>query len=197
LADGVPLENHSRVFVLRHGATEWSVTGRHTGRTDLPLSPEGEDEARQLGALLGGRPFAAVLVSPLARAQETCRLAGYAGVAETTDDLLEWDYGDYEGLTIAQSRETVPGWTVWTGGCPGGETIAEVAARADRVIARARAVDGDVALFAHGHILRVLTARWCDLDPTQGRCFALDTAKLSTLGWEHEYPTIHTWNASA
>jgi len=185
------------LWVLRHGATEWSVTGRHTGRTDLPLTAEGEAEALTVGGLLAGRPFGLVLVSPRARALETCRLAGYAGVAEITDDLSEWDYGDYEGLTITQIRERDPGWTIWTGLCPGGETITQVAARADRVIATARGVDGDVAVFAHGHILRVLAARWCGLDPVDGRCLALDTAKVSILGWEHEYPTVRCWNASS
>jgi broad specificity phosphatase PhoE len=182
---------------MRHGTTEWSESGRHTGRTDLPLTTEGEAEARRLGDLLAGRPFALVLVSPLARARRTCELAGYGGRAETTADLIEFDYGDYEGLTTEQIRTTAPGWTIWTGSCPGGESLEQVAARADRVVERIRALPaGDVALFAHGHILRVLAARWCDLDPAEGRCFSLDTARLSVLGWEHEYPTLRQWNAS-
>ena len=161
--------------MLRHGATEWSRNGRHTGRTDLPLLPEGEQEARAVGRLLAGRPFALVLVSPLRRARETCALAGYGDQAEITDDLREWDYGDYEGVTTEAIRQDAPGWTVWTGDCPHGETIEQVSARADRVVARARAADGDVALFAHGHILRVITARWCELAPVEGRRFPLDT----------------------
>ncbi len=184
------------LYVIRHGATEWSVNGRHTGRTDIPLLPQGEDEARATGRLLDGRPFALVLTSPLKRARHTCELVGYGEQAEIDDDLLEWDYGDYEGITTAEIRETVPGWTVWDGGCPGGETIAQVAARADRVIARARAADGDVAVFAHGHILRVLTARWCQLDPTEGRRFVLQTGTLNQLSWEHDAPGVLRWNAA-
>lgn len=182
------------VFVVRHGATEWSQNGRHTGRTDLPLLPAGEAEAASTGRLLHGRPFALVLVSPLSRARRTCELAGYLDQAEVTDDLVEWDYGSYEGITTKEIRRTVPGWTVWDGAIPGGESIDEIAARADRVIARMRAADGDVALFGHGHSLRVLAARWCDLPPVEGRRFPLETATLSVLGWEHEYPTIRAWN---
>jgi probable phosphoglycerate mutase len=183
-----------QLFVIRHGATEWSKNGRHTGRTDLPLLPEGEAQAAQVGELLDGRPFELVLVSPLGRARETCRLAGYLDEAEVTDDLLEWDYGDYEGVTTATIRETVPGWTVWDGPVPGGETIDEVATRVDRVIARVRAVDGDAAVFAHGHVLRVLAARWCELDPREGKRLPLETATLNILGWEHEYPAVRVWN---
>jgi len=180
---------------MRHGATEWSAAGRHTGRTDLPLTPEGEAQARRLGRRLGGRRFDLVLVSPLGRARRTCELAGYGEVAEPDADLAEFDYGDYEGLTTEQIREITPGWTLWTGACPGGETLADVAARADRVVDRVRSVaSGDVALFAHGHILRILTARWCGLEPAEGRCFSLDPATRSVLGWEHEYPSVRTWN---
>ncbi len=196
MTDGVPTPAGPQVWVLRHGATEWATQGRHTGRTDIPLDAEGEAQARDLGRLLDGQRFDQVLVSPLVRARETCRLAGFADQAEVCHDLLEWDYGDYEGLTSDQIRQQVPGWTIWTGGCPGGETIEAVATRADRVIERVRGrSSGDVALFAHGHILRVLTARWCALDPVEGRCFALDTATRSTLGWEHEYPTVLRWNS--
>jgi probable phosphoglycerate mutase len=180
---------------MRHGATEWSEAGRHTGRTDLPLTPEGEDQARALGERLAGQRFDLVLVSPLRRARRTCELAGYGAVAEIDPDLLEFDYGDYEGLTSAQIRELVPGWTIWSGSCPDGETRAQVAERADRVIQRVRAHDaGDVALFAHGHVLRILTARWCGLDAAEGRCFSLDPATRSVLGWEHDYPTVRAWN---
>ena len=184
---------------MRHGATEWSEAGRHTGRTDVPLTTEGEDQARRLGDQLrdrlAGRAFARVLVSPLARARRTCELAGLGDRAEVVADLVEFDYGDYEGLTTEQIRERVPGWTIWTGPCPGGESLDEVAARADRVIEQVRAVpSGDVALFAHGHVLRILTARWCGLAPREGRCFSLDPATCSVLGWEHEYPTVRRWN---
>jgi broad specificity phosphatase PhoE len=184
------------LWVLRHGATEWATQGRHTGRSDIPLDADGRAQAIELGRLLDGQAFDEVLVSPLSRAQETCWLAGYGDGAETCDDLLEWDYGDYEGLTSEQIRQRVPGWTIWTGTCPGGETIEAVAARADRVVARVRGrSSGQVALFAHGHILRVLTARWCGLDAVEGRRFALDTATRSTLGWEHEYATVLRWNS--
>ncbi len=182
------------VFVIRHGATEWSTTGRHTGRTDVPLLPEGRDQARAVGELLHGRPFGLVLVSPLGRARETCTLAGYGDQAEVSDDLLELDYGGYEGITTASIRETVPGWTVWDDPVPGGESIEQVAARVDRVITRLRAVDAPSAVFAHGHVLRVLAARWCDADPRGGKRLPLETATLNILGWEHEYPTIRVWN---
>jgi broad specificity phosphatase PhoE len=185
------------VWVLRHGATEWAESGRHTGRTDLPLDDRGLAEAEALGRVLNRKPFDRVLVSPLQRARTTCELAGYGNQAEICDDLVEWDYGEYEGLTTSQIRREVPDWTVWTGGCPGGETIDQVAARADRVIAAlgGSGAAGSVALFAHGHILRILAARWLGLAPTAGSAFALDTATVSTLGWEHEYPTILRWNS--
>jgi len=185
----------AQTWPMRHGATEWSVAGRHTGRTDLPLTPDGEAQARRLGERLAGQRFQLVLVSPLARAWRTCELAGYAPQAEADMDLVEFDYGDYEGLTTAQIRASVPGWTIWSGPCPGGETLTEVAARADRVIERVRASGAaDVALFAHGHVLRILAARWCGLDPALGRCFSLDPATRSVLGWEHDEPTVRSWN---
>lgn len=184
-----------RVFLLRHGATAWSESGRHTGRTDLPLSDRGRAEAEAVGRALGGRRFALVLVSPLDRARETCALAGYRDEAVVDEDLLEWDYGTYEGITTAEIRVTVPGWSVWDGAVPRGESIEQVAARADRVIARAGEVDGDVALFSHGHLLRVLTARWCGLDPREGRRFPLETGTRSVLGWEHESRGVRLWNA--
>ena len=182
------------LWVMRHGATEWSVSGRHTSHTDLALTDDGRKQAIAVGRVLDARPFARVLVSPLARARDTCELAGYGPHAEVTDDLREWDYGDYEGLTTPQIRETVPDWTVWTAPCPGGETIEEVAARADRVIAAARAADGEVAVFAHGHVLRVLTARWCQLDAVEGRRFPLGTGTVNVLGYEHGFPGIRRWN---
>lgn len=182
------------VYLLRHGATEWSESGRHTGRTDLPLNERGREEATALARLLEGRTFALVLVSPLGRAQETCKLAGYGDWAEVDDDLLEWDYGDYEGRSTREIRVEHPGWSVWTDPIVGGESVDEVAARTERVIERAVAADGDVALFAHGHVLRILTARWCELDPRAGKRFPLATGTMSVLGWEHEYRAVRLWN---
>ena len=188
-----PIAKH-RLFVIRHGATEWSRSGQHTGHTDIPLLPEGEAQARATGALLAGHEFALVLTSPLQRARRTCELVGLADQSEIEPNLIEWDYGDYEGITSAQIHETVPGWTVWTGAVPGGETIDQVAARADAVIERALTADGDTIVFAHGHILRMLTARWCELDPAEGRRFVLDPATLCVLGWEHASRAILQWN---
>jgi broad specificity phosphatase PhoE len=183
------------LWIVRHGETEWSRTGRHTGRTDVPLTAAGVEQAAALGARMGGRPFALVLSSPLRRAWDTCRIAGYGGVARPCDDLLEWDYGAYEGRTTAEIQADVPGWSIWTGGVPGGEAIEEVAARARRVIDAALAAPGDVALFSHGHLLRVLATCWLDLAPRQGRLFALSTASLGILGHESVVRVIHKWNA--
>jgi probable phosphoglycerate mutase len=191
---GSTADGRHEVVVVRHGATEWSRNGRHTGRTDLPLLAEGEDQARSLVPLLAGQTFALVLVSPLRRARETCDLIGFGAHAVVDDDLREWDYGDYEGITTVQIREHAPGWTVWDGTTPNGETVQEVAARADRVIARARQATGEVLLVAHGHLLRVLIARWCGLDPRAGKHFVLDTGTLNTLGYEHHYATIKALN---
>jgi broad specificity phosphatase PhoE len=185
-----------QAWLIRHGETEWSKSGRHTGRTDVPLTEEGRSQARRLKERLGLRPFARVYCSPLSRAIETARLAGYPDV-ERDPDLREWHYGEYEGLTTTQIRARVPGWTVWTHPAPGGETVEEVAARVDRVIARVRAADGNVALFAHGHVLRVLAARWLELPPTEGRLLALATATVSVLGWERETTVVERWNAPA
>jgi broad specificity phosphatase PhoE len=182
------------LWLVRHGATAWSAAGRHTGRTDEPLLPAGEADARSLAARLDPHRFALVLTSPLQRARETARLAGFPD-AEVDDDLREWDYGAYEGRTTADIRAEVPGWTVWTGECPDGERAADVAARADRVIRRGEAADGDVLLFAHGHLLRVLTAVYLGLEPWAGARFALDTSTVSVLGHEHEYRTLRCWNA--
>jgi probable phosphoglycerate mutase len=184
------------IWLIRHGETEWSKSGAHTGRTDLPLTADGEQHARDLGRFLAGRPFALVLTSPLQRARKTCELAGYGGVAQADADLCEWDYGDYEGRTGAQIQETVPGWTIWTSPVPGGETIDEVAVRARRAIKRAAAAKGDVALFAHGHLLRILTACYLALPPTDGKLFALGTASIGILGYEHETRVISRWNIS-
>ncbi|MET8158649.1 histidine phosphatase family protein [Sphaerisporangium sp. NPDC005289] len=188
------------LILLRHGETEWSRDRRHTGRTDLPLTPKGEDQARALAPALKDRTFSLVLVSPAERARYTAELAGLTGVA-TDPDLWEWDYGGYEGITTADIRVERPGWYLWRDGViPGdaehpGETIEQVAERADRVIARVRGVEGTVALVAHGHFLRVLTARWLELPPREGRHFVLDTGTISALGYEHGEPALTRWNA--
>jgi probable phosphoglycerate mutase len=186
-----------QVWLVRHGATDWSASGRHTGRTDVELTEEGREQARALGRRLAGRTFGAVLTSPLQRATETCRLAGFLDAARVEPDLREWDYGEYEGMTTTQIRERVAGWTIWSGPVPGGETIDEVAARAQHVVDEIAGVEGDVALFAHGHILRVLTACWLDVEPQAGRLLALDTASLCILGFEHETRVVRNWNESA
>jgi broad specificity phosphatase PhoE len=182
------------VVLVRHGQTEWSAAGRHTGRTDVPLTEEGRRQAVALQACLSQWRFVLVLSSPLQRAAETCRLAGLGDGAKVRDDLLEWDYGDNEGRTTGEIRSTKPGWSLWRDGVPNGESAEAVAARADRVIAEVRSAGGDVALFAHGHLLRVLTARWLDLPPDRGRSFVLETATLSVLGYERENPAIVRWN---
>ena len=183
------------MVLVRHGATEWSLSGRHTGVTDLPLSPEGEEQARALGRRLAGRPFAAVLSSPRLRALDTCRLAGQSAQVCVVDDLAEWDYGDFEGLTSAEIHREAPGWTLWDDGAPGGETPLDVADRADRVIALVRGrEDGDVAVFSHGHFLRVLAVRWADFALGAGRSLALATGAVSVLGYEREAPAILLWN---
>ncbi len=185
-----------RIFIVRHGETEWSANGRHTGRTDLPLTDVGREQASHLPALLGGETFELVLVSPLQRARETCALAGFADVAEITDDLHEWDYGDYEGLTTPEIRAENPDWNLWRDGCPGGESPAEIGARVDRVLARFSAIEGDGLAFAHGHVLRVLTARWLQMEVAAGARFALAAAGLSVLGHERETEVIERWNAN-
>jgi broad specificity phosphatase PhoE len=182
------------VYLVRHGDTERSVTGRHTGRADIPLTEAGRRQAKLLGARLAGQRFALVLVSPLTRALETARLAGFGDAALVEPDLAEWDYGAYDNLTAVEIRRDRPGWTPWEGGFPGGETLEELAARADRVVARVRAVDGDVALFAHGHILRVITTRWLEQPPVEAAHYYLSTASLSVLAWERETPVIDRWN---
>jgi probable phosphoglycerate mutase len=179
-----------RIVLVRHGQTEWSASGKHTSTTDVPLTEEGR---RAAGALtLRDREFALVLTSPRRRARETCELAGLSG--EIDDDLAEFAYGEYEGLTTKEIRERRPRWSLWTDGAPGGETPDQVGARVDRVIARALAADGDVALFAHGHVLRVLAARWLELPPARGGSFALDTAAVCELGFERETRVVWKWN---
>jgi broad specificity phosphatase PhoE len=185
-----------RLVIVRHGQTEWSRTGRHTGRSDPPLEQEGRRQADALGRRLAGHPYAEVLVSPLRRAAETCALAGLGARAVVCDDLREWDYGAYEGLRTDEIRGRRPGWSIWSDGVPEGETLAQVAARADRVIARVRdeAAPGDVLAFAHAHVLRVLGARWLGLDPAQGAHLVLDAASVSVLGCERETPAVLRWN---
>ena len=180
--------------LVRHGDTEWSLSGRHTGWTDIPLVESGRRQAKLLGGRLAGRSFALVLSSPLSRALETCRLAGLGDAVTVDPDLREWNYGDLEGLTSDEIRRSMPGWTIWSGPVPGGETADQVGQRADRVIERVMPVDGDVAIFAHGHLLRVLAARWLDLPADHGALFELATATLSRLGWERERRVIELWN---
>lgn len=182
------------VWLVRHGETEWARLGRHTGRTDIPLTETGREQALALGRRLAGHEFALVLTSPLTRAAETAALAGFADVVLPDPDLQEWDYGDLEGRLTADIRREFPDWTIWRGPWPRGETIDEVGARADRIVAMVRATDGDVLLFAHGHLLRVLAARWLELSPASGGLFALGTATVSILGWERERPVMGLWN---
>ncbi len=182
------------LWLIRHGETEWSRSGAHTGRTDLPLTDVGRQEAAAIARRLAGKPFALVLTSPLERARETCRLAGYRDVAQLEPNLLEWDYGDYEGRSTADIHKDAPGWNLWISGFPNGETIEQVAARARAAVDRALLADGDVALFAHGHLLRILTACWLALPPACARLFALGTASLSVLGYERETRVITCWN---
>jgi probable phosphoglycerate mutase len=184
------------IWLVRHGETEWARLGRHTSRTDVPLTATGEAQARELGGQLDDHTFALVLTSPLSRASATAALAGYGEAAVSDPDLREWDYGLLEGRLTTDIRSEFPDWTIWSGPWPGGETIDQVATRADRVIARVRAVDGDVLLFGHGHLLRVLAARWLGLPATSGGLFALGTATISVLGWDRDAPVIETWNES-
>src|SRR5450759_4300599 len=183
------------LWLIRHGETEWSRSGAHTGRSDIPLTAAGRDNAAAVGRYLEHYEFALVLVSPLQRARDTCRLAGYQN-ALIDPDLREWDYGDYEGRTTPQIQAEHAAWSLWTDGVPNGETAAQVGARAERAIARALSVAGDVALFAHGHILRVLAARWLGLPPQDGSLFALGTAAVSSLGYERQTRVITRWNLS-
>jgi len=188
------------VYLARHGETAWSLSGQHTGLTDLPLTERGERHAKALGERLKGLTFAKVLTSPLQRASRTCELAGFGSSAEIDRGLLEWNYGDYEGRRTAEIHAERPGWFLFRDGCPGGELPDQVGARADGVVSRVRAVPGDVLLFASGHILRVLVARWLGLDAAAGRYFLLGTASLSVLGYEHHNrsePVIQLWNDTA
>jgi probable phosphoglycerate mutase len=184
------------VVLVRHGETEWSLSGQHTGTTDIPLTEHGRDQARQLRPLLCGSDYALVLSSPLQRARATCELAGLGHRMQIDPDLLEWNYGDYEGVTPAEIERTAPGWTIFTDGCPGGETPEQVGARVDRLMCKVREQAGRVALFAHGHVFRVLAARWIGLPPREGRHFMLDTSTVSVLSYYHGTPALKRWNAS-
>jgi probable phosphoglycerate mutase len=184
-----------QLFCVRHGETEWSLSGQHTGVTDIPLTENGRQVAKRLAAPLARQSFALVLVSPLQRARETCALAGLGEKAIVDPDLAEWNYGTYEGITSAEIHEKDPGWMVFRDGSPGGETPAEVGVRVDRVIARALSENGDVALFAHGHVLRTLAARWIELPPEEGQRFLLDTGTLGILGFYRDARAVRVWNA--
>ena len=182
------------VFAIRHGETEWSLSGQHTGTTNILLTDNGRRLAERMQPVLAKQAFALVLCSPMQRARETCELAGLGNKAVIDRDLAEWNYGEYEGLTPRQIHESAPGWLIFRDGCPGGESPEEVAARADRVIARARAVDGNVALFAHGHVLRALGARWIGFPAGSGQYFLLDTGTLCVLGYYRDIPAVRVWN---
>jgi broad specificity phosphatase PhoE len=183
------------VFAIRHGETAWSLSGQHTGTTDIPLTDNGRRLAERMRPVLAREKFALVLVSPLQRARETCERAGLGAKAVIDSDLVEWNYGKYEGLTPKQIHQDAPGWLIFRDGCPGGEAPDQVGARADRAIARARSVEGDVALFAHGHVLRVLVARWIGLPAGAGQHFLLDTGTLNVLGYYRGTPAVKIWNA--
>ena len=183
------------MVLLRHGATEWSLSGQHTGRTDIPLLDLGREQAKAAGVLLRHATFGQVLTSPLQRASDHVHLAGFDG--EPEPDLVEWDYGSYEGMTSVEIGVERPGWTLWNDGVVDGERAADVGRRVDRIIERARQVDGDTLCVAHGHVLRVLTARWLGLPPVAGRLFSLSTGTVSVLGWEHESPVVAQWNVGS
>jgi probable phosphoglycerate mutase len=184
------------IYLARHGETAWSLSGQHTSFTDLPLTEHGKRNAARLGDRLKGLTFVKVFTSPLVRALTTCQIAGYGPVAEVDPDLVEWNYGEYEGITTAEIHQTRPGWNLFTDGCPGGESTEQVGQRAERVIARLRAVQGNVLLFSSGHFLRVLASHWIGLDTSGGRYFMLSTASLSQLSYEHDFsePAVSLWN---
>jgi len=186
----------AQLWLVRHGETQWSLSGQHTGRTDIPLTEKGEQQAIRIGRFLKDRNFAVVLTSPLLRARETCRLAGFGETAKQDPNLQEWDYGEYEGRTTSEIRKVRPGWSLWKDGVPGGENIEQVAARAQAVIDEVVASPGDVLLFAHGHILRILTCCWLGLPPADGRLFMLGTGAVSTLGYDREIRVITRLNVA-
>jgi probable phosphoglycerate mutase len=185
-----------RIYLVRHGQTPWSLTGQHTGRKDIPLTPAGEEEARRVGQRLRGHAFQAVLTSPLRRARHTCDLAGFGSQAEEVSDLMEWNYGEYEGLRTSEIHERRPGWHIFRDGCPGGERLEEVAARADRVVERLFRIAGDVLVFSHGHLLRILGARWADLEPQAAARYLLSSGSLSVLGLDPSFGdrVVVEWN---
>ena len=183
-----------RVVVVRHGETTWIASGRHTSRTDLPLTPAGSESAAAVGGALATVTFARVFTSPLRRAAETCELVGLGGLAEVRPQLREWDYGDYEGLTTAEIRRSAPGWDLWSDGAPDGETPGDVRERVDGLIREIRSIDGDVALFSHGHLSRALAARWIELPVAAGKSFLFTTAAIGVLGWDRGTPVIERWN---
>lgn len=187
-------KKYPTVYLARHGETAWSVTGQHTGLTDLPLTEHGERNARHLGERLRGLKFAKVFTSPLQRATRTCELAGFKSAAEVDRDLVEWNYGDYEGLRTVEILKARPGWQLFRDGCPGGESPEQAGARADRIVNRVRAIQGDALIFSSGHFLRVFAARWLGLEPAGGKFFLLNTASLSALGYERNQPVIRLWN---
>jgi probable phosphoglycerate mutase len=190
-----PTAQRREVFLVRHGETEWSLSGQHTGVTDIPLTENGRNSAKRLEPVLSRAEFTLVLSSPLQRARHTCELAGLGGAMQIDRDLMEWNYGNYEGLTPAQVKRTAPGWLLFTDGCPGGESPDQVGVRVDRLIGKVRAAAGRVALFAHGHVFRVFAARWIGLPPTHGRHFLLHTSTLSILGYYRGIPAVSCWNA--
>ncbi|MCH9632131.1 MAG: Acid phosphatase [Chlamydiae bacterium] len=187
----------NKIYLIRHGETEWSRSKQHTGRTDLPLTKEGERQAKTLKRALAGIDFKKVFVSPLKRALQTCEFAGFLNQSQQTDDLYEWDYGDCEGLTTQQIRERTPNWNLFKDGAPNGESIEQVAARADQIIQLASQIEGNVALFSSGHISRVIGARWLSLEPQKAQLLALSTASISILGYEHEWKVIQNWNITS
>jgi probable phosphoglycerate mutase len=189
-------ESLPTIYLARHGETAWTISGQHTGRSDIPLTERGERNARRLGERLNGLSFAKVLTSPLQRARRTCELAGFGNACEVDSNLLEWDYGEYEGLTSAQIHAIAPNWNLFRDGCPGGETAGDVAARADRVIQKIRRLQQDVLIFSSSHFLRTFAARWLGLDPSGGKYFLLATASLSALSYEHKQsqPVIRFWD---
>lgn len=182
------------IYLIRHGETEWAKSGQHTGLTDIPLTDTGREQAGFLLPIFDDLKFARILSSPLQRALETANLAGLSSKLIVDKELIEWDYGDYEGLTTKQIRDLAPGWSIWTHLCPNGETIDQISQRADRVVAKVRSIEGNVAIFSHGHFLRVLVCRWLDLSAEQGSRFLLGTSTLSILGYENELAVIKTWN---
>lgn len=189
-------QNFPQVYLARHGETSWAITGRHAGLTDVPLTLQGEENARSLGKRLKGLTFCTVFSSPLQRAWRTCELAGFGKQAIAEQDIIEWNYGDYEGKTTPEIHQQRPDWEVFKDGCPAGESVRQVAARADRMVTRVRVLRGDVLLFAHNHFLRMFAVRWMRLQPEAGRCFFLNTASLSIVGYEHGLndPVIRLWN---